>query len=207
MYECKRWVLSRFSRVQLFATLWTVACQAVHGILQARILGWIPMPSSKRSSKPRDQTRISSPALVGRFFTTWEWRWELDHKEGRAPKNWCFWIVVLKETLESPLNCKGIKLGNTKGIQPWIFTGRSDAEAPILWPPDAKIQHTGKDPGAENDWRWEKRVTEDEMVGWHHWLDGHEFEQTEGGSEGQGSLACCRLWGPRVRQRLRNTTC
>ena len=167
MYECKRWVLTCFSRVQLFATLRTVAWQAVHGILQARILGWIPMPSSKRSSKPRDQTCISSPALAGRFFTTWEWRWELDHKEGRAPKNWCFWIVVLKETLESPLNCKGIKLGNTKGNQPWIFTGRSDAEAPILWPPDRC-----KDPTHwKRPWCWERlKVGEEGDRGWDGWM-------------------------------------
>ena len=124
-------VLSHFSRVWLFATLWTVACQAVHGILQARILECIAMPSSRGSSQPGDQTRMHWQARSLPPSANWEWGWELDHKEGRAPKNWCFWIVVLKEILESPLNCKEIKLGNPKGNQPWIFTGRSDAEAPI----------------------------------------------------------------------------
>ena len=103
--------------------------------------------------------------------------WELDYKEGWAPKNWCLRIVVLEKTLESPLDCK-IKLVNPEGNQPWIFTGRADAEAeaPILWPPDAKSQLTGKDPDAGKDWgKDENGVTEDEVVGWHHWLNGHEF--------------------------------
>ena len=93
------------------------------------------------------------------------WMWELDHKEGWAPKNWCFWTVVLEKTLESPLNCKEIKQVNPKGGQLWIFIGRTDAEAPILWPPDAKSWLTGKDPDAGKDWRQkEKGTIEDEMV-------------------------------------------
>ena len=126
------------------------------------------------------------------------WMWELDHKEGWVPKNWCFRIVVLEKTLKSPLDSKEIKPVNPKGNQPWIFIGRADAkvEAPLLWPPDVKSQFTGKDPDAGKNWRQkEKGVTEEEMVGWHHWLNGHEFEQTSGDSEGQGSLACCSLWG------------
>ena len=110
------------------------------------------------------------------------------------PKNWCFQVVVLEKTLESPLDCKEIKPVNPKGNQSWIFTGRTDAkaEALTLWPPDVKSQLTGKDPDAGKDWgKEEKGVTEDEMVGWHHWLNGHEFEQTQGDSEGQGSLVCC----------------
>ena len=113
--------------------------------------------------------------------------WELDHKEDWAPKNWCFWIVVLEKTLESPLDGK-IKPVNPQGNQPWIFTGRTDAdaEAPILWPPDVKSQLIGKDPDAGKDWGQEKGVTEDEIVGW---LKGHEVEQILGDSKGQWSLA------------------
>ena len=103
------------------------------------------------------------------------WMWELDYKEGWMPKNWCFWTVVLEKTLESPLDCKEIKPVNSKGNQSWIFIGRTDAEAeaPILWPPDAKtlfFSLTGKDPDAGKDWRQEdKGITEDMMAGWHHW--------------------------------------
>ena len=102
---------------------------------------------------------------------------ELDHKESWALKNWCFWTVVLEKTLESPLDCKEINPVNPKENQSWIFIGRTDAEAetPILWPPDAKNWLTGKDPDAGEDWEV-KGTTEDEMVGWHHWLSGHEFE-------------------------------
>ena len=125
---------------------------------------------------------------------------ELNHKEGWAPKNWCFQTVGLEKTLESPLDSKEIKPVNPKGSQPWIFTGRTEAdaesEAPILWSPDVKSRLIGKDPDAGKDWRQkEKGETEDEMVGWHHWLNGHEFEQTLGDGEGQGSLACCSPWG------------
>ena len=117
--------------------------------------------------------------------------WELDHKETWAPKNWCFWTVMLEKTLGSPLDCKEIKPVHPKGNQPWIFIGRTEAEAPILWPSDAKSWLIGKDPDTGKDWRQEEKgMTEDEMVGWHHWLSGHEFEQTWGDSEGQRSLVC-----------------
>ena len=118
--------------------------------------------------------------------------WELDHKEGWAQKNWCFQIMVLEKTLESPSDCKEIKPVNSKGNQPWIFTGMTDAEAEssILCPPDVKSWLIGKDPDVGNG-QEEKWVTEDEKVGWHHWLNGHEFEQPRRDSEGQGSLACC----------------
>ena len=130
------------------------------------------------------------------FSSSHIWMWELDHKEGWTPENWCFWTMVLVKTLESPLDCKEIKPVNPKKNQPWIFIGRTEAEALILWPPDEKSQLIGKDPGAGKDWRQEvKGVTEDEMVGWHHRLDGHEFEQTPRDSEGQRSLACCSPWG------------
>ena len=104
---------------------------------------------------------------------------ELDYKESWVPKNWCFWTVVLEKPLESPLNCKEIQPVHSKGEQSWVFTGRTDAEAEtlILWPPDAKSWLIGKDPNAGKDWRQEEKgLTEDEMVGWHHWLDGHKFE-------------------------------
>ena len=107
------------------------------------------------------------------------WMWELDYKESWAPKNWCFWTVVLEKTLESPLDCKEIQPVHPKGDQSWVFIGRTDVEAetPVLWPPDAKSWLTGKDPDAGRDWgQEEKGMIEDEMAGWHHWLDGHEFK-------------------------------
>ena len=118
------------------------------------------------------------------------------------PKNWCLRTVVLEKTLESPLDSKEIKLVNPKGNQPSIFIGRIDAEAeaPTLWPPKAKSWLTGKDSDAGKDWRQEDKGTkEDEMVWWHHQLSGHEFVQTSGNNEGQGSRACCSRWGHRVR--------
>ena len=122
--------------------------------------------------------------------------WELDYKESWAPKNWCFWNVVLEKTLESPLDCREIKPVNPKGNQPCIFIGWTNTEAPILWLPDAKSWLVEKDPDAGKDWsQEEKGATEDEMIGWHHWLNGHELEQTPGDGEGQGSLACCSPWG------------
>ena len=105
---------------------------------------------------------------------------------------------MLEKTLENPLNCKEIKPVNSKGKQPWIFIGRTDAEAPTLWPTDAKNWPIGKDPDDGKDWRQEEKgmgMTEDEMVGWHHWLNGHEFKQTLGDGEGLGSLVCCSPWG------------
>ena len=123
---------------------------------------------------------------------------------GWAPKNWCVQTVVLEKTLERPLDSK-IKPINPKGNQPWIFIGRTDAEAkaPILWSPDVNSQLIGKNPDAGKDWgQEEKRATEDEMVGWHHQLNGHELEQSPGDSEGQGSLAYCGSWDHRVKHDL-----
>ena len=121
--------------------------------------------------------------------------WELDHKEGWAPKNWCFLIVVLEKTLESSLDSKEIKPVNPKGNQPWIFIGRSDAEAPILWLTDLKSWLIGKDPDSGKDWGQEERgMTEDEMVGWHHWHNAHGFGWTPGVGDGQGGLMCCGSW-------------
>ena len=124
--------------------------------------------------------------------------WELDHKEGWIPKNWCFWTVVLEKPLESPLDCKEIQPVHPKGDQSWVFIRRTDAEAeaPIFWPPDVKNWLTGRDPDAVKDWRQEEKgMTENEMAGWHHWLDAHEFGRTPGVGDGQGGLACCDSWG------------
>ena len=147
----------------------------VHGLLTERVLERFAIPSSSNHV----------------------WTWELDPKESWAPKSWCFWIVVLEKTLESPLNSKEIKPVNPKGNQAWICIRRTDAEAEvsILGSPEANRWLTGKDPDAGKDWGWEKRVTEGKMVGWHHWFNGHEFEQALGKCEGQGSLACCSPWG------------
>ena len=127
------------------------------------------------------------------FSSSHVWMWELDHKESWAPKNWCFWTVVLEKTLESPLDCKEIKPVNPKGNQSWIFIGRTNAEVetPILWPPDVKNWLIGAFLNAGQDWRQEKKgMTENEMVGWHHQVNGHEFEQAPGDGEAQGCLTC-----------------
>ena len=129
--------------------------------------------------KSRDITLPTKVRLIKAISSSHVWMWELVYKESWALKNWCFWTVVLEKTLESPLDCKKIQPANPKGNQSWIFIGRTDAEAeiPILWPPDAKSWLIWKDPDARKDWRWEEKgTTEDEMVGWRHWLDGQEFE-------------------------------
>ena len=113
------------------------------------------------------------------FSTSHVWMWELDYKEIWAPNNWCVWTVVFQKTVESPLDCKEIQLVHPKGYWSWVFIGRTtvEAETPIVWPPDAKNWLIWKDPGARKDWRQEKKgMTEDEMVGWHHQLNGHESE-------------------------------
>ena len=130
-----------------------------------------------------------------RFSSSHVWMWELAHKECWAPKNWCFWTVVLEKTLESPLDFKDIKLVHPKGNQSWIFIGGTDAAALVLWAPDMKNGLIGKDPDAGKDWRQEEKgMTENEMVGWHYWLNGHEFEQALEVGDGQGILACCSPW-------------
>ena len=125
------------------------------------------------------------------------WMWELDCEEGWALKNWCFWPVVLEKTLESSLDCKEIQPVHSED-QPWDFFGRNDAKAetPVLWPPHAKSWLIGKDSDARRDWgQEEKGMTEGEMAGWHHWLDGRESQWTPGVGDGQGGLACCDSWG------------
>ena len=123
---------------------------------------------------------------------------ELNCEEGWAPKNWCFWTVMLEKTLESPLDCKEFQPVHSEGDPPWDFFGRNDAkaEAPVLWPPHAKSWLIGKDSDAGRNWcQEEKGTTEDEMAGWHHRLDGRESEWTPGDGDGQGGLACYNSWG------------
>ena len=131
------------------------------------------------------------------FSSSHVWMWELDHKIGRVLKNLCFQTVVLEKTLESPLDSKEIKLVNPNGYQSWIFTGRTNAKAevPILWQPDTKSRLIRKDPDAGKNWEQKKKeMTEDEMVGWHHWLNGHEFEQTPGVLQSMGSQRVRHNW-------------
>ena len=162
---------------------------------------WIKSYDQPRQHIKKQRHYFANKGLSSQSFgfsSDHVWRWELDYKESWAPKNWCFWTVLLK-TLESPLDCKEIQPVHPKGDQSWIFTGRTDAEAetPILWPPDVKnwliwnwLPDAGKDWGQE-----EKGMTEDEMVGWHHWLNGQEFEQAPGVVDGQGGLEYGSPWG------------
>ena len=133
------------------------------------------------------------------FSSSYLWMWKLGYKEGCMPENWCFWTVVLEKTLESPLDCKEIQPVHPKGNYSWIFIGRRtdiEAETPILWPPDVNSWLIWKDPAPGKDWgQEEKGMTEDEMIGWHHWLDGHGFGWTPRVGDGQGGLVYCGSWG------------
>ena len=149
----------------------------------------------RQGIKSRDITLLTKVCLVKAmvFFSHHIWMWDLDNKQGWAPKNSCSWTVVLEKE-ESSLDCKEIKSVNPKGNQSWIFIAKTDDEdeAPILRPPDVKSWLIRKDPDAGKDWRQEEKgTTENEMIGWHHWLNGHEFEQTRGDGEGHESLAYC----------------
>ena len=164
------------------------------------LLGRKAMTNLDSTSKSRDITFPTSVRLVKAMFfsSSHVWMWELDCEESWAPKNWCFWTVVLEKTLESPLDCEEIQPFHPKGNQSWIFIGKTDAEAEtaILWSRDTKNWLIAKDPDAGKDWRQdEKGTTENEVVGWYHQCDRHEFEQALGVGVGQGSLACCSLWG------------
>ena len=156
-------------------------------------------PWKKSYNKPRQHIKkqryyFANKGLSSQsygFSSSHVWMWVLDRKESWAAK----WIMVLEKTLESPLDCREIQPVN-QGYNHWLFIGRIDAEAPILWPPDAKNWLVGKDPDAEKDWRQEEKgPTEDEMVGWHHWLNRYEFEQAPGDVDGHGSLMYCSPWG------------
>ena len=152
----------------------------------------------QHTKKQRHYFAIKVPSSQSYGFSSSHvWIWELGYKESWVLKNWCFWTVVLEKTLESPLDIREIQPVNPKGNQSRIFIGRTDAEAEvsILWPPNVKNWLLGKDSDAGKDWRQEKETTQDEMVVWHHRLNGHEFEQALGVGDGQGSLACCSQWG------------
>ena len=149
--------------------------------------------------KSRDMTLPTKVHLVkAMVFPVVMYGCESWTKESWVLKNWCFWTVVLEKMLESPSDCKKIQPVHSKGDHSWVFIGRTDveAEAPILWPPDVKNWLIWKDPDAGKDWRQEEKgTTEDETLGWHNWLNGHEFDQALGVDDGQGGLACCGSWG------------
>ena len=167
-----------------------------HGIKRCLLLGRKVMSNLDSRLKSRDITLPTKVHLVKAMVFP-VWMWELDCEESWAPKNWCFWTVVLEKTLESPLDCKEIHPVHSED-KPWDFFGRKDAksETPILWPPHVKSWLIGKKSDVGRDWgQEEKGATEDEMAGWHHRLDGHEFEWPLGAGDGQGGLACCHSWG------------
>ena len=184
------------SHVRLFATPWIAACQASLSITNS----WSSLRLMSRQDIKKQRHYFANKGLSSQsyvFSISLVWMWELDYKESWVLKNWCFWTVVLEKTLESSLDSKEIQPVHPKGSQSWIFIGRTDAEAetPILWPPDAKNWFLGKEPDAVKDGRQEEKgTTEDEMIGWHHWLNGYEFEQALGAGDGQGSLAYCSPW-------------
>ena len=169
-----------------------------HEIKRHLLLGRNVMTNLDNIQKHRHYFANKSPSSQGYGFSCGHvWMWELDCEEGWVPKNWSFWTVVLEKTLESPLDCKEIQPVHSED-QPWDFFGRNDAKAetPVLWPPHAKSWLIGKDSDAGRGWgQEEKGTTEDEMAGWHHWLNGHESEWTPRVGDGQGGLACCDSWG------------
>ena len=178
-------------RLYFGASKITADCDCSHEIKRCLLLGRKVMTNLDSIFKSRDITLPTKACLVKSygFSSSHVCMWELDYKESWAPKNWCFWTVVLDNTLESPLDCKDIQPVHPKGNQSWIFIGRTEVEAepesPILWPPDAKNWLIWTDPDAGKDWRWEEKgMTEDEMVWWHHRVNGHEFEQAPGVGDG-----------------------
>ena len=170
-----------------------------HEIKRCLLLGTKVMTNLDSILNSRHYFANKGPSSQGYGFSCGHvWMWELECEESWVPKNWCFWTVVLEKTLESPLNCKEIQPVHSEGDQPWDFFGRNDAKAetPVLWPPHAKSWLTEKDSDAGRDWgQEEKGTTEDEMAGWHRWLDGRNSEWTPGVGDGQGGLVCCSPWG------------
>ena len=165
-----------------------------HEIQRRVLFGRKAMTNLDSILKSRDIANKDPSSQSYALSSSRVWMWELDRREGWVLKTSCFWTVVLEKTLESLLYGKEIKRVNPEGNQSWIFIVRTDAEAdaPVIWPPDAKSWLIWKDPDAGKDWRQEEnRMTEDEMVRWHHWLDGYELEQAPGVGDGQGGLACC----------------
>ena len=190
----KQWKVSDFI---LEGSQITADSDCSHEIKRRLLLGRKVMTNLESIFKSRDITLPTKVHLVKAMVFPVV-IWELDYKESWALNNWCFWTVVFEKTLESPLDCKEIQPVHPKGDQSWVFIGRTDVEAetPILWPPDVKSWLIGKDPDAGKDWRQEAQgMTEDEMVGWHHRLNGHGFGWTPGVGDGQGGLACCGSWG------------
>ena len=172
----------------------TADADCSHETKRHLLIGRKAMTNLDSMLKSRDYFANKSPSSQSYSFSSSHvWMWELDYKESLVSENWCFWTVVLKKTFESPLDCKEIQPVHPKGNQSWIFIGRTDAEAeaPIFWLPDVKSQLIRKDPVAGKDWRQEKGMTKDKIVGWHHQLKGLECEQAPGDGDGQGSLACC----------------
>ena len=181
----------------MFLMAW-LACS--HEIKRRFLLGRKVMTNLDSIFKSRDITLPTNVHLVkAMVYPVVMYGCEmLDCEETWVLKNWCFWSMVLEKTLESPLDCKEIQPVHSKEDQSWVFFGRNDAKAetPVVWPPHVKSWLTGKYSDAGRDWgQEEKGMTEDEMAGWHHWLDGHEFEWTPGDGDGQGGLACCDSWG------------
>ena len=175
----------------------TVDSDCSYEIKRCLLLGRKAMTNLDSTLKLTDVTLPTKVWIIkGRLFPVVMYRCESwDRKGGWAPRNWYFRTAVLEKTPESPLESKGIKPVNTKGNQLWILIGRTNVEAPILWPPDVKSWLIGKDPDAGKDWKQEKGVAMEEMVGWNHQLNGHEFEQTPGDGDGQGNVAWCSPWG------------
>ena len=191
--QCKQW-----------QTLFSWAQKSLQMVTEAMKLKDPLAPWKKIYDKPRQHIKKQRHYFSHKgsysqsygFSSSHVWMWELNQKKGWVPKNGCFRTVVLEKTIESLLDCKEIQPVNPKGNQSWIFVGRADAEAeaPKLWSRDEKSRLIREDPDAGKEWRQkENGMTEDEMVGCHHWLNGHEVEQTLGDGEGRGSLACCRV--------------
>ena len=177
--------------------------------LRHLLLGWKMLLKPYSTLKSRDIIWLTTIHIVKAkiFFSGHVQLWELDHKQGWAPKNYCFRFMLLEKTPESPLDWKEIKPVIPKGNQLWIFIGRTDseAEAPVLWLPDMKNRLIGKGPDAGKYWvQEEKGVVDDVIVGYHHQFNGHEFEQTPGESEGQRSLSCCSPWVAKSQTQLSN---
>ena len=194
--QCMKWKV----KVKLLSRVWPLA---THGPQPTRPLCPWDFPGKSTGVgchcllRPRQHIKKQRHYFVNKgpssqgygFSSSHVWMWQLDYKESWVPKNWCFWTVVLEKILESPLDCKEIQPVHPKEDQSWVFIGRTDVEAetPKLWPPDVKSWLIWKDPDAGKDWvQEEKGMTEDEMVGWHHRLNGHEFGWTPGVGDGQG---------------------
>ena len=181
-----------------------------HEIKRCLLLGRKVMTNLDSILKSRHYFVNKVPSSQGYGFSSSHvWMWELDYKESWAQKNWCYWTVVLEKTLESPLDCKETQPVHFKGDWSWVSIGRTDVEAetPIFWPPGVKSWLIWKDPYVGRDWgQEEKGTTVDEMVGWHHWLNGHGFGWAPGVGDGQGGLVCCSSWGPKSRTWLSNWT-